>query len=121
MAKILIVDDSPTDIHVMTAMLEKHGHDVISEENAEDGIERAKQEHPSLVLMDLILPGMNGFRATRTLSKGEETSSIPIIIVSTKDMETDRVWGLRQGAKDYLPKPFKERHLIKKVKALIDE
>lgn len=120
MAHILIVDDSPTDVHVMTTMLEKHGFEVTSAENAEDGIEKAKAEKPDLVVMDVILPGMNGFQATRALSKDEATSGIPIIIVSTKNMETDRVWGLRQGAKDYLAKPFKERELVVKVKDLLE-
>jgi len=120
MATILIVDDSPTDVHVMTTMLEKHGYDVISAENAEDGLEKAKDSKPDLIVMDVILPGMNGFQATRKLSKGEDTSAIPIIIVSTKNMETDRVWGLRQGAKDYLAKPFKERELVVKVKDLLE-
>ena len=120
MANILIVDDSPTDVHVMTTMLEKHGYTVLSAENAEDGIEKAKSEKPDLVIMDVILPGMNGFQATRALSKNSETSEIPIIIVSTKNMETDRVWGLRQGAKDYLAKPFKERELIVKIKELLE-
>lgn len=119
MANILIVDDSPTDVHVMTTMLEKHGYTVSSAENAEDGIEKAKQEKPDLVIMDVILPGMNGFQATRALSKDSETSGIPIIIVSTKNMETDRVWGLRQGAKDYLAKPFKERELVVKINDLL--
>lgn len=121
MASILIIDDSPTDVHVMTTMLEKHGYDVISSDNAEDGLDKAKQEKPDLVIMDVILPGMNGFQATRALSKDAETSSIPIIIVSTKNMETDRVWGLRQGAKDYLAKPFKERELVSKIKNLLEE
>ena len=119
MARILIIDDSPTDTRVFTTVLEKNGHEVLSAGSAEDGIEVCKRELPDLVLMDVILPGMNGFQATRSLSKDPNTSSIPIIIVSTKNMETDRVCGLRQGAKDYLVKPPSERELITRINALL--
>lgn len=119
MARILIIDDSPTDTKVFSSVLEKNGHTVLSAGSAEDGIEVCKREQPDLVLMDVILPGMNGFQATRSLSKDPATSSIPIIIVSTKNMETDRVWGLRQGAKDYLVKPPSERELITRINALL--
>ena len=119
MARILIIDDSPTDTRVFTSVLEKNGHEVLSAGSAEDGIEVCKRELPDLVLMDVILPGMNGFQATRSLSKDPSTSAIPIIIVSTKNMETDRVWGLRQGAKDYLVKPPSERELLTRINALL--
>ena len=119
MAQILIVDDSPTEIHVLTTILEKQGHQVITAPNGEEGVATAKAEKPDLILMDVVMPGMNGFQATRTISKDPETSSIPIIIVTTKDQETDRVWGLRQGAKDYVTKPVNETELVDKMKALI--
>jgi twitching motility two-component system response regulator PilH len=119
MARILIIDDSPTDTRVFSNVLEKNGHEVLCAGSAEDGIEVCKRELPDLVLMDVILPGMNGFQATRSLSKDPSTSAIPIIIVSTKNMETDRVWGLRQGAKDYLVKPPSERELITRINALL--
>ena len=119
MARILIIDDSPTDTRVFATVLEKNGHQVLTAGSAEDGIEVCKRELPDLVLMDVILPGMNGFQATRSLSKDPATSSIPIIIVSTKNMETDRVWGLRQGAKDYLVKPPSERELLTRINALL--
>lgn len=115
MATILIVDDSPTDVHVFTTILEKHGHSVVSASNAEEGIAAAKNTQPDLVLMDIIMPGLNGFQATRSLSKDGETSTIPVIIVSTKSMETDRVWGLRQGAKGYLTKPVSEGKLMEEI------
>jgi twitching motility two-component system response regulator PilH len=119
MAQILIVDDSPTEIHVLTTILEKEGHTVSTASNGEEGVATAKAKKPDLILMDVVMPGMNGFQATRTLSKDAETASIPIIIVTTKDQETDRVWGLRQGAKDYVTKPVDESELIGKMKALL--
>ncbi|MDH3355179.1 MAG: response regulator [Chromatiales bacterium] len=115
MAHILIVDDSPTEVHVLTSMLEGAGHTVYSANNGEAGIEMAKELKPSLILMDVVMPGMNGFQATRQLTRAEETANIPVIIVTTKDQETDRVWGLRQGAKDYLTKPVDEAQLMGKI------
>lgn len=119
MAQVLIVDDSPTEIHVLSSILQKHGHTVITAENGEEGVSRAKAEMPALILMDVVMPGMNGFQATRQLTKDPQTGHIPIIIVTTKDQETDRVWGLRQGAKDYLTKPVDEAALVEKVNALL--
>jgi len=121
MSKILIIDDSPTDIHVVSKMLSKHGFETLSAENAKDGIELAKQHKPDVVLMDVVMPGMNGFQATRSLSRDAETANIPVIILTTKNMETDRMWGMRQGAKEYLVKPPVEKELITKVKALIGQ
>ena len=119
MASILIVDDSPTEIHVLKTMLEKNGFTAITASSGEEGISVAKSENPDLILMDVVMPGMNGFQATRALTRDAETSGIPIIIVTTKDQETDRVWGLRQGAKDYLTKPAKEQDLITKINAAL--
>ncbi len=112
MAKVLIVDDSPTETYKLTSMLEKNGHTVITAENGEEGVAKAKAELPQLVLMDIVMPGLNGFQATRQLSKAPETANIPVIIVTTKDQETDRVWGMRQGAKAYLTKPIDEKELL---------
>ena len=105
MAKVLIVDDSPTETYKLTSMLEKSGHDVLTAETGEDGIAIAKKELPDVVLMDIVMPGLNGFQATRQLTKAPETAHIPVIIVTTKDQQTDRVWGMRQGAKEFLVKP----------------
>jgi len=112
MAKILIVDDSPTETYKLTGMLEKNGHSVITAGNGEEGVATAKVELPDLVLMDIVMPGLNGFQATRQLSKAPQTTHIPVVIVTTKDQETDRVWGMRQGAKAYLTKPIDEKQLI---------
>jgi twitching motility two-component system response regulator PilH len=112
MATILIVDDSPTEIHKLTGMLEKNGYSVLVAESGEAGAEVVKREQPDAVLMDIVLPGLNGFQATRQLSRSSETEHIPVIIVTTKDQETDKVWGMRQGAKAYLTKPVSEKNLI---------
>jgi twitching motility two-component system response regulator PilH len=119
MARILLIEDSPTDTAVLTQLLQRNGHQVIASGSAEDGIEVCKREQPDLVLMDLVLPGMNGFQATRALSRDEATKTIPVLIVSTKGMETDKAWGMRQGAKDYVVKPPVESDLIGRINALL--
>ena len=119
MAHILIVDDSPTDVKVLSGMLVRAGHRVSSAASAVSGMDLAKTERPDLILMDVIMPGMNGFQATRSLCRGPEASEIPVIIVTTKGMETDRVWGLRQGAKDFIVKPVEERDLIARIQNLL--
>ena len=119
MAHILVVDDSPTEIHVLTKMLESNGYEVSSAENGEQGIVKAKETKPDLILMDVVMPDLNGFQATRQLTKDPETADIPVFIVSTKGQETDKVWGKRQGAREYLTKPVEEDELIKKIKSVI--
>lgn len=120
MAQILIVDDSPTEAHVLKGMLEKHGFEIETAENGTEGIERAKELKPDLILMDVVMPGLNGFQATRQLTKDPETKHIPVIIVTTKDQETDRVWGMRQGARDFLTKPVAEKTLMDKINAAME-
>lgn len=119
MARILIVDDSPTEVHVLKNILDKNGFETLTAQSGEEGIETAKREQPDLILMDVVMPGLNGFQATRQLARGAETSAIPIIIVTTKDQDTDRVWGMRQGAKDYITKPVTEGDLVGKVRAAL--
>ena len=119
MAHILIVDDSPTDVRVFTTLLEKAGHRVSSAATAEQGIEMARSMRPDLVIMDVIMPGMNGFQATRTLSRDPGTQNVPVLIITTKSMETDRVWGLRQGARDFLTKPVGEKELLARIQNLL--
>ena len=113
MARILIVDDSPSQLLGIRRIVEKLGHEVFSAEDGAAGVEVAKQELPDLILMDVVMPNLNGFQATRTISKNPETAHIPIILVTTKDQETDKVWGMRQGAKAYVTKPIKEDDLVK--------
>ena len=120
MARILIIEDSPTDTAVLTQLLERHGHEVLASASAEEGIDVCKREKPNLVLMDVVLPGMNGFQATRALGRDTETKHIPVLIVSTKGMETDQAWGMRQGAKGYLVKPPKEDVLLGEIDRLLE-
>ena len=108
MARILIVDDSPSQLIGMRRTVEKLGHQVVTAEDGAAGVETAKRELPDLILMDVVMPNLNGFQATRTIAKDPKTSHIPIILVTTKDQDTDRVWGLRQGAKAYVTKPIDE-------------
>jgi twitching motility two-component system response regulator PilH len=119
MAHICIIDDSPTDVHALSTMLAKGGHRVSSAPSAEQGIALVKREQPDLVIMDVIMPGINGFQATRDLSRDATTASIPILIITTKSMEADRVWGLRQGAKDFMTKPVREKDLLARISDLL--
>ncbi|MEO5628760.1 MAG: response regulator [Thermomonas sp.] len=119
MARILLIEDSPTEAAVMVQLLERNGHQVTTSGNAEDGIATCRRDKPDLVLMDVVLPGMNGFQATRALSRDTDTSHIPVLIVSTKGLDTDKMWGLRQGAKDYIVKPPRETDLMDRINALV--
>ncbi|WP_343597532.1 response regulator [Acinetobacter sp.] len=120
MARILIVDDSPTETFRFKEILSKHGYEVLEATNGADGVTLAEASLPDLILMDVVMPGVNGFQATRQISRAETTKHIPIIIVSTKDQATDRVWGKRQGAKDYLTKPVDEQALIEVIQQHIN-
>ncbi|WP_019025272.1 MULTISPECIES: PleD family two-component system response regulator [unclassified Thioalkalivibrio] len=112
MAHILIIDDSPTEIHVLRGILEKNGHSVITASSGEEGVAVAKEKVPDLVLMDVVMPGLNGFQATRQIAQAAETAEVPVIVVSTKDQAADRVWAMRQGAKEYITKPVVEKTLM---------
>ena len=116
--KVLVVDDSPTERHVLVELLTKNGYQVITAESGEEGIEKVKSELPDLVLMDVVMPGLNGYQATRTLKRDEATKHIPIIVCTSKGQETDKIWGLRQGALDYLVKPVNGEELLSKIAAL---
>lgn len=116
MAHILVVDDSPTEVHALKTMLQKHNYQVTAASNGEEGVRLARSVRPDLILMDVVMPGLNGFQATRQLSKEPATAAIPVIIVSTKDQQTDKVWASRQGAKGYIVKPVKENELLGSIK-----
>jgi len=111
MARILIVDDSPSQLLGIQRIVEKLGHQILTATDGAAGVETAKAELPDLVLMDVVMPNLNGFQATRTLARDEATRHIPVILVTTKDQDTDRMWGMRQGAKAYITKPFSEDEL----------
>lgn len=115
---ILVVDDSPTERHVLVELLSKNGYKVITAESGEEGIEKAKTELPDLILMDVVMPGLNGYQATRILTRDEATKHIPVIVCTSKGQETDRIWGLRQGALDYIVKPIVGEDLLSKIAAL---
>ena len=112
MAKVLIVDDSPTQVFTLKKLVEQWGHETLVAENGDDALEMARDEQPNVILMDVVMPGMSGFQTTRKLSKDQATNSIPVIFVSNMDGEADRVWGLRQGATAYVTKPINPDSLL---------
>ncbi|TDT41439.1 twitching motility two-component system response regulator PilH [Halospina denitrificans] len=116
MSRVLIIDDSPTDRQKMAGVVKNLGFEVLDAENGADGVKKAREEQPDLILMDIIMPDINGFQATRQLSKDAATKDIPIIVVTTKDQETDRVWGMRQGASEFLVKPVDEKALASAIR-----
>ena len=116
--KVLIVDDSKTEIMFISELLHKSGYVVRSAENADEAFKRLAEERPDLILMDVVMPGQNGFQLTRSINRTPEYADIPIIICTSKNLETDRVWGMRQGARDYITKPVDAAELFAKIKAL---
>ena len=116
--KILLVDDSPTELQILGDFLAKKGYSVITAGSGEEAIIKAKAEHPDLILMDVIMPGINGYQATRTLTRDDVTRDIPVIMCTGKNKETDRIWGMRQGALDYMTKPIDRNALLEKITAL---
>jgi len=116
--RILIVDDSPTERHVLNDMLTKSGYEVMASDNGEDAIQKAKSLRPDLILMDVVMPGLNGFQATRAISRDPDTRAIPIILCTSKSQETDKIWGMRQGARDYIVKPVNRDELLEKIAAI---
>ena len=121
MARILIVDDSPTQLLSLKRVVEKLGHSVITAEDGAAGVEVAKREVPELILMDVVMPNLNGFQATRSIAKDPKTSHIPVILVTTKGQETDKIWGMRQGAKAYVTKPIDEKELTQAISTLLSK
>ena len=115
---ILLVDDSRTELHVLTDLLVRQGFRVRTAENGDEALRRIAEEKPDLILMDVVMPGQNGFQLTRAINRTPEYSEIPIIMCTSKSLETDRVWGMRQGAKDYITKPVDAAELFAKIKAL---
>lgn len=116
--KILVVDDSPTERYFLTDILIKNGFSVSTAENGEEALLKVKADKPQLILMDVVMPGQNGFQITRAISRDPDTQDVPIIICTSKGQETDRIWGLRQGARDYIVKPVDPQELLAKIAAL---
>ena len=116
--RILVVDDSATNRHFLTEMLTRHGYRCTTAQTGAQAIEKAKAEKPDLILMDVVMPDMDGYQATRAITRDEETQNIPVILCTSKNQETDKLWGIRQGAKAYVFKPVDEKDLISKITAL---
>ena len=116
---ILVVDDSPTERFFLTDLLKRSGYDVLTAENGDDALAKIRLERPSLVVMDVVMPGSSGFQITRALNRDPETQSIPVILCTSKSTETDRIWGLRQGARDYVTKPVDAEILLAKIAELV--
>lgn len=121
MARILIVDDSPSQLMGIRRIVEKLGHEALTAEDGAAGVEAAKRELPDLILMDVVMPNLNGFQATRAITREPSTKHTPIVLVTTKDQDTDRVWGMRQGAKAYITKPFSETELADIIQQMLGE
>jgi len=120
MARILIVDDSPSQLMGIRRIVESLGHEALIAEDGAAGVEAAKRELPDLILMDVVMPNLNGFQATRSITRDPATKHIPVILVTTKDQETDKVWGMRQGARAYITKPFNDAELSALIASTID-
>lgn len=117
--KILVVDDSPTERFFLADLLVKRGYSVITAENGDEAVEKVRAEKPALIVLDVVMPGLSGFQVTRSLSRDPSTQSIPVILCTSKSNETDRIWGLRQGARDYVTKPIKPDELLAKIADLV--
>ena len=119
MARVLIVDDSPTQLLSLKRIVEKLGHAAITAQDGAAGVEIARRDNPDLILMDVVMPNLNGFQATRTIARDAKTRHIPVILVTTKGQETDKVWGMRQGAKAYVTKPIDEKELAQTIRLIL--
>lgn len=115
---ILVVDDSPTDRYIISDILIKNGYQVDIAESGEEGVNKVREIRPDLVLMDVVMPGMNGYQATRILARDATTRHIPVILCTTKDQQTDKIWGIRQGARNYITKPVMAAELLQKIAGL---
>lgn len=116
--KVLLVDDSKTELMYLTDLLKKQGFQVRTAENAQEAIQRLAEEKPDLILMDVVMPGQNGFQLTRSIARDTKYADVPIIMCTSKNQETDKVWGMRQGARGYITKPVDAAELQAKIAAL---
>ena len=116
--RVLVVDDSPTERHAISEILRKAGFEVNTCDSGEEAVAQSKLLLPDLILMDVVMPGLNGFQATRVIARDDATKHIPVIICTTKNQATDKIWGLRQGARDYVVKPVLANDLLEKINRL---
>ena len=119
MAKILIIDDSQAQLYSLKSIVEEEGHEVFTAKDCEHGLDAAKSQHPDLILLDIIMPGMSGFQLNRKLHNIAETRKIPVIFVSIKNQESDIAWGLRQGAKAFITKPVNKKELLSAINEVL--
>lgn len=116
--KILVVDDSQTDRDHLSKLLSGANYQVEVAENGEIAIEKVKSMSPDLVLMDVNMPEMDGFAATRELKNSAETKDVPVVLVTSKDQKADKAWGQMLGAAGYITKPYSDSEILNTVKAL---
>ena len=121
MPRILVVDDSPTESFKISGVLKRHGHEVLAAESGEQALQVARDSQPDLILMDIVMPGLNGFQATRQLTRDPATAAIPVVLLTAKSQEADRIWGERQGARGYLVKPVEDSVLVATISQVLAE
>ena len=121
MPRILVVDDSPTENFKISGVLKRHGHEVLAAESGEQALQVARDSQPDLIRMDIVMPGLNGFQATRQLPRDPATSAIPVVMLTAKSQEADRIWGERQGARGYLVKPVEDSVLVATISQVLAE
>jgi twitching motility two-component system response regulator PilH len=121
MPRILVVDDSPTENFKISGVLKRHGHEVLAAESGEQALQVARDSQPDLILLDIVMPGLNGFQATRQLTRDPATSAIPVVMLTAKSQEADRIWGERQGARGYLVKPVEDSVLVATISQVLAE
>ncbi|HEU4389824.1 MAG TPA: response regulator [Blastocatellia bacterium] len=111
-ATILVVDDSPTDVRLLSNTLQGGGYRIITASDGDEALNKAKRERPGLILLDVLLPKKNGFQVCRDLKTSAETRDIPVILISSKRQDIDKVWGIKQGADEYITKPWNDDELL---------
>jgi twitching motility two-component system response regulator PilH len=115
--QILLVDDSKTELHYLSELLTKRGYAIRTAENGEEAMRKLAEATPDLILMDVVMPGQNGFQLTRAITRDPRFAEVPVIMCTSKNQETDKVWGMRQGARDYIVKPVNADELVSKIRA----
>ena len=113
--KVLVVDDSATERYFLTDLLSRNGWQVVTAQDGDEALDKTRAERPAVVLMDVVMPGVNGFQATRALARDPGTRDIPVILCTSKGTDTDKIWGMRQGARGYLVKPIRPDELLAKL------